>query len=408
MKRLFLVPVLVFMSLFHAQAAEDIAPMLRDGSFWEKPYDELKAGLFNGMWSLKTDEEKIRVKPDNGITVGDFAPKQILITCGGEKNCPEALEFSFYNKGDDMKMLEEEEFKAKLKESRALLTKVLGVKPKSIGGNARTTGVKTKKWRWKWEHGTALLEAYDTKDGDSYKSEFIRLEIKSVAKSKEKDGVVRRGGLKKNVKREENGDTWIDGIPMIDQGEKGYCVPATVARIFAYYGMEEVDEHAMASICNTGAGGSTSAHGMYTALKKIGGKFGVRIERFEAPEKPEWADMVKNYNTIAKKKGLPEVQNITLGVVRTAGVNEEVLVEAIDIKKPHMMKWFRTIKKNIDAGMPLLWVIPAHMRMIIGYNEKEKTIFYSDSWGAGYAKNKMSMNEAYMMSGARFLLRLTR
>lgn len=408
MKRLFIIPILVLVSMIRVHAAEDIAPMLVDGSFWKKPYEELKAGLFAGMWSLKTDEEKIRIKPNNGITVGEFAPKQILITCGGEKNCPEVLEFSFYNKGDDMKMLEREEFVEKLKESRALLNKVFGTKGKSIGGNARNTGVKTKMWRWKWETGTALLEAYDTKEDGVYKSEFIRLEIKSLSKAKEKDGVVRRSGLKKNVQKEENGDTWIEGIPMIDQGEKGYCVPATVARIFAYYGMEEVDEHAMASICNTGAGGSTSAHGMYTALKKIGGKFGVRIERFEAPEKPEWDEMVENYNAIAKKKGAPEVKGITLGVVRSAGVNPEILEEAIEIKRPHMLKWFRTIKKNIDAGMPLLWVIPAHMRMIIGYNEKEKTIFYSDSWGAGYAKNKMGMNEAYMMSGPRFLLRLNR
>ncbi|MFR4224380.1 MAG: hypothetical protein ACLT38_12745 [Akkermansia sp.] len=39
----------------------------------------------------------------------------------------------------------------------------------------------------------------------------------------------------------------IQDIPMVDQGQKGYCVVATAARIFAYYGMDYVDQHELAS-----------------------------------------------------------------------------------------------------------------------------------------------------------------
>lgn len=57
---------------------------------------------------------------------------------------------------------------------------------------------------------------------------------------------------------------------MVDQGQKGYCVVATAARIFAYYGMDYVDQHELASLANTSADGGTNTAAMAENLKKSG------------------------------------------------------------------------------------------------------------------------------------------
>ena len=50
--------------------------------------------------------------------------------------------------------------------------------------------------------------------------------------------------------RKDNGDVVIDGVPMVDQGQKGYCAVATVERLARYFGLE-VDQHEMAQVANT-------------------------------------------------------------------------------------------------------------------------------------------------------------
>lgn len=65
---------------------------------------------------------------------------------------------------------------------------------------------------------------------------------------------------------------------MVDQGQKGYCVVATAARIFAYYGMDYVDQHELASLANTSADGGTNTAAMAENLKKIGTRFQIRIK----------------------------------------------------------------------------------------------------------------------------------
>ncbi|MFT5470724.1 MAG: hypothetical protein ACI8UO_005855, partial [Verrucomicrobiales bacterium] len=40
-----------------------------------------------------------------------------------------------------------------------------------------------------------------------------------------------------------------------------------------------------------------------------------------------------------------------------------------------------------------------HMRMIIGYNESDNRIVFTDSWGAGHEKKRMQVGHAF---GATF------
>lgn len=45
-----------------------------------------------------------------------------------------------------------------------------------------------------------------------------------------------------------------------------------------------------------------------------------------------------------------------------------------------------------------------HMRLIIGYDPAEKTIFYTDSWGPGHEMKKMSLEEAWTVTMGVFIL----
>src|SRR5690606_10249018 len=60
-----------------------------------------------------------------------------------------------------------------------------------------------------------------------------------------------------SVAREENGDVRITEIPMVDQGPKGYCVPATFERAMRALGIE-ADMYLLAMVGESQAGGGTS------------------------------------------------------------------------------------------------------------------------------------------------------
>jgi len=71
----------------------------------------------------------------------------------------------------------------------------------------------------------------------------------------------------------------------------------------------------------------------------------------------------------------------------------------------------KAIRDSIDDGVPVLWSLQlgqypekpqlnpqtsgGHMRLIIGYNEDEDIIIFSDSWGAGHEFKTMQAKHAY-------------
>ena len=83
----------------------------------------------------------------------------------------------------------------------------------------------------------------------------------------------------------------------------------------------------------------------------------------------------------------------------------------------------KAIRDSIDDGLPLLWSLQlgrypetpqlnpqsagGHMRLIIGYNDEEQTIIFSDSWGAGHEFKKMKMSHAYQATSGLFTLKPT-
>ena len=55
-----------------------------------------------------------------------------------------------------------------------------------------------------------------------------------------------------HVEHSAGGDVKLRDLPMVDQGDKGYCVVASVERVMRYYGAA-VDQHELAQVANSDA-----------------------------------------------------------------------------------------------------------------------------------------------------------
>ena len=397
--------------------AADMAEALADGSFWSMPKTDMLNKYLIGVGYRDAGNNTMRLKTAGSLTIGELSPNEMDWVWDAKKEHPASLLVVLYNKGDDGN-IDKKEFESQVKAAQAALDSICGVKGKKKAVAANESGVKLRAWVWEWENGAAMLEAHSTGRGKKdFEAEFIRLrmakEMSGLERGSASDAGSRRE-LAANVKRTDEGDVWIDNIPMVDQGEKGYCLPATVARVFSYYGMDGVDMHAMASMCDTIAGGGTTITGMLEALEKIGSRFHVRVMTIkDKGKKPGPEEIVEAYNRLAKRKGKP-LSNGFIGVAdrdidhALSIFDQEILEESFPVKKAAMKKWFRPVYKSIDAGLPILWGIPGHMRLIIGYNESKGIIYYSDTWGAGHEKKKMSALNAYMITLYRGYLRLSK
>ena len=128
--------------------------------------------------------------------------------------------------------------------------------------------------------------------------------------------------------------------------------------------------------------------------------------------------LMEPYNKLAQKKGK---QQMSMMQAPFDIADPDLLLQVRAGKKTQVKKWLSAVKKHIDAGSPVLWSVTlgiykeeiavpqargGHMRLIIGYNMKEQTVIYSDSWGAGHEKKKISAAEAAAMTSGRYVIKL--
>ncbi|MDA7881232.1 C39 family peptidase [Akkermansiaceae bacterium] len=318
------------------------------------------------------------------------------------------VDVSVYNRGDDGN-IKKDEYLATLQEWKGLIDDHLGVRPRQRdkSGVVDTTG-----WIWQKDGSAYLLEGSLTRK--SNRAEFIRLRIAPQNTSGRTKKLARRSTLDDHVKENEAGDVIIQGIPMVDQGQKGYCVVASIERVGRYYGLS-VDQHEMAQVADTTEDG-TSSEVMEQAFKKITGKIHVRTIKLMDYDYRQTEKDYKAYDREAKKQGA-KVFNIDLDThyVIAQGFWQQADKEVFKTVKAKQTKYtfFQSkVKEFIDQGIPICWTLylgmfpekegqqqwGGHMRIIHGYNEKTQEIFYTDSWGAGHELKKMPAIHAWCMT----------
>lgn len=307
--------------------------------------------------------------------------------------------FSIYNRGDSGS-IGNKEFKELYMLCGKAISQQLKVRP-SVRKPNKQQGLQTAGYSWNSPRAVALLEHNDGAL-DSAKPEFLRLRI---SRKGAKGGLAasmtsRRGGasvrfssLKQSVEEDKEGNVFVKGLPMVDQGKKGYCVVASVQRLFEYFGIG-ADMHQIAEIANADPTEGTSTLSMAKELDKIDYRFKTRLK------------------IIAMQSGQGKLTEV---IVKKG---EYYVGKPIDERKIN-----KSIRDSIDDGLPLLWslelgrypeepnlseqVSGGHMRLIIGYNDDEQTIIFSDSWGAGHEFKKMKMSHVYKASSGLFALKPT-
>lgn len=401
-------------------AAGDLGGELQSGALWKLPRREVSNKYLVGERFAPVDESSFRLLSRGRVSLGALKPREIVMTWKGE--LLDSMLVMVYNKGDDG-VIDKESYEGRIEAVVEALDALTGQQGKMKRVGKKESAVEVKAWEWVWPGGAMRLEASSSGNRRNFTAEFIRLTIGPDERALERGGAndaANRSDLKERVCKEEGGPVWIDGIPMVDQGEKGYCLPAAVSRVFAYYGMDGVDQHALAALCGSSAEGGTSSRAMFGALKKIGSKFHVRIIELDDIESAfAW---MANYDKFAKK--LKKNPLRSSGFMDAWDVADGDVLRAIRAGKPAQVeKWMKPIRKSVALGMPVLWsvtlgVFPeeiglpqsrgGHMRLIIGYDDVKKTIIFTDTWGAGHEKKEMPAATAAAMTMQRYLLKPSR
>jgi len=335
--------------------------------------------------------------------------------------------FNFYNRGD-AGTISEEAFETRVADCRRVLAAGLGG-PGAEREEASSIAVDSEAVVWEVAGARFVLDWSFQKEvrtrNQPFRAEFIRLNAAPIEEEPETfsitTGIERPTSDAKpeeNVVRKENGDILLANVPMVDQGQKGYCVTASVERVLRYYGAA-IDQHEIAQLADGDAERGTSINAMIEAMERISNRTGVRVEEHYMMSFRDFQEMVEDYNREARRADLPELYMPTAGIIDVtaiySGMKPAPFREARLKAKSDYGRFQRDIEDLIDQGYPGVWSVmlglipekPAlpqafggHMRLIIGYNTKTEEILYTDSWGRGHELKRMPMADAWAITKA--------
>jgi hypothetical protein len=348
------------------------------------------------------------------------------------------VSIAVWNKGDSRNAyISEKDFTALVEGWSTELNKRIAPQFENRGKD-NASAAKAERRMWIGKETMAQLEYSGVKEkirdpytgrertGQNFQGEFIRLRLMPKPTStvglntSGGEASVKRADLAKSVVREASGDVFIPNIPMVDQGDKGYCAVATASRMLNFYGVS-ADQHEMAQISgNTAGGGGTDPDELEEALRKISGKYNTRFQILLDLDysSRKYQSFMTKYNRVAKKLGKKMLDTDNY-IYFLGGLDPDVLRD-VNGTGVTFDKFMRIIHDSIDKGVPVMWGLQlglfpengekakqaggGHMRLIIGYNDTTKQIIFSDSWGAGHEKKRMAAPDASAATMGLYLL----
>ncbi len=355
------------------------------------------------------------------------------------------IEISLYNKGDAGELSQEafKELIDKIGERLHELTGSRGITGK-VSNDRPNYYVNRRSWRMndigvqvEW----AFVNAHrSNRTLQPFRAEFVKVLLVparagslSGQPSATPDWANRISGrlLLKNVEQNGAGDLWVTGVPMVDQGQKGYCAAAASERVLRYYGWQG-DQHEIAQLADTAAQGGTSLEGMIKAVEVVGKRYQLTGKTLLDPggdrsfEKSSFYKLIELYNRRAKGSSAEAVNymdycDIMPGNVKMVNImrifeamDADVLKEAMLSRRQDYARFEQDITNYLKQGVPLFWACIVgkypenpelgqsgafgHIRLIIGINAREKELLYSDSWGPAHALKRMPLENAWAMT----------
>lgn len=377
-------------------------PLWVDDNLWAQTSEDVARRLQAREESNTGKESCYRVPADQILGVH---PENMKII--GKDGKMDAVLIMFANKGDTVGMAPDQEkytspkeFKEaviKFQERERQLAKIIRTQNdlieqtlKGLLGNYSKQrfgqGDKTTEWvkTWHWTNHVFLLS--EQKDA----SLSLRIVSPACAETRGKAERVTdtdlKAGLKTRVVRRGNGDVVVTGIPMIDQGQKGYCVPTTWARYLRYMGIP-ADEYMLANAAQTKKGGGTSNDQMLAAVTQM-------VKQNRRIIKTLTGRITLNQVAKYIDDGLPIMWSMY-----SVGPFEGVGQSADRMGNESPEAWKQSLQSARKAAKQLK---PApdkmHVCMIIGYNPRTDEIATSDSWGLRHAEKWYTLNEVQAVS----------
>ena len=379
------------------------APLFANDNLWDDEADAVAKRLKLVEESRTSDQSSFRSYPPADTRFLGARPySESLLADGGK---PSGLSMVFANKGDAVERVtgtlensQVAERRSDLRGNRkaidadaetleAALTGLFGEPLTARLGEGRETREKVLRWDWK---SHAFLVA-------APRGEYVALRVlpSEVAdgggKSRVPDAELKER-LAARVERRTNGDVILRDMPMVNQGPKGYCVPATWERAMRYMGIP-ADMYVLAMAGGTRAGGGTSGDDIAWAVRDAVTGAG---RRMESPAVELSPDGVAGFID----KGLP----VMWGMFSTDEFNaaaDERLRRRKDMGDPaswsagleEARKDAKKWRKDRESG---------HICMIIGYNKQTGELAVSDSRGPQFAERWITAEEAEAVSQDHF------
>lgn len=236
-------------------------------------------------------------------------------------------------------------------------------------------------------------------------------------------------GIQENrfsVKREANGNVFLEKFPMFEQGEKGNCAAAVIQRIMEYHGIKP-EKPIEAEALKKDAKLYSDVEDLQIVLKTTCIKNKLKIKEdfvyFTGDRSlRRLQNLLGKYNRSAKSSGKKKMEIPKKGKAAAAAsflkMDADILVKIR--KDDHAASTFQSnIMKNVMTGQPLVWYtvlgvikeenLPAkppmtHMRLIIGFNNSTRTIIYTDCWGEGHEFKTMPFDQAWAITLAAYTI----
>ena len=384
-------------------------PLFAEAALWDSPAEEVA-----GRMKLRP-ESKTKVQSSfRSYTAADFMmfgahPYSVALYAENEKVT--SLSLVFANKGDlfgakggaekhfdkdappaEAAKMVREAMDKDLAAISAALTGKLGAPRKELFGERGTARMKMQRWDWRG-HAILLAEAED----EGKNPEYVGVQIVTAAfadaggKAQRTPEAIVRDRAKACVQQRTGGDVVVTDIPMVDQGPKGYCVPATAERAMRHLSVP-ADMYVLANAGQSGYGGGTSVNAL---LQGMG-----RYIRSKGRTFDEWDGEIK-IKEIAKHidKGVPVIWALFSSDLFNKTANDR-LKERKEVTD--WAAWKSKMESAASSSMLVKDEESAHVVLIMGYNKDTNEIAFSDSWGERFTERWITIPEAEKVSQQRF------
>ncbi len=239
--------------------------------------------------------------------------------------------------------------------------------------------------RWDWQGHAILLTS--VRDGYTAVRILPSSDLDNLGTERLSDRELRET-LAARVLRRPGGDVVLQDLPMVDQGPKGFCVPATVERTLRYLGLP-ADMYLLAVAGGTEAGGGTRISDILAAIDPLVRRHGRRILR-------ESGGITLDRVARQVDAGLP----ILWALNTSAAIDEAISRRTAErTATGDSQAWLKVLERE-RRTIPALArrADEAHVCLITGYNRTTGEIAISDSWGPGYEERWITASEAAALS----------